>query len=69
MLAGPIWRDLRPGQRVRPKRGRRQGEVVAVQDTTDDGVSKHVMVVWSTDPNGVQQWATDCLVVIGEATS
>ena len=30
MLAGPIWQNISPGHRVRPKRGRRQGEVVAV---------------------------------------
>jgi hypothetical protein len=71
IASGPIWQDIYPGHRVRPKRRRRLGEVVAVTEYTDplftDPVlPKIVMVVWDSEPNGWQLWPTDCLDVVGE---
>lgn len=68
-MIGPIWQDISPGQRVRPKRGRRLGEVISITEYTDPRftdpiVSTTVVVVWNNDPNGMETWATDCLEVV-----
>ncbi len=57
---GPAWQWITPGDRVRPKRRRKQGEVVSVEAFVG-GVTSKVWVVWDNDPACSELWDIDCL--------
>ncbi len=64
VIGGPIWQTLIPGDLVRRKRKRRTGEVVAVLESTHEGMSTAVRVCWDERCRDWSQEATDCLVLI-----
>ncbi len=65
---GPRWQWLRVGDRVRPKRGRKRGTVIAIIGSTPTrtGAPRYVAVRWDRTPQWSEANATDCLVVLDE---
>ncbi len=66
-MSGPIWQTLIPGDLVRRKRKRRTGEVVAVLESTHEGMSTAVQVCWDERCWDWSQEATDCLDLVKPA--
>jgi len=62
---GPLWQDIREGDRVRKKRGRTGGTVVAViLPLSLGGVPLSVAVRWDNRPQETRAYPTDGLVIL-----
>ena len=60
---GPIYQEIVPGDRVRRKRGRAIGEVVAVKEY-EYGMTKTVFVDWGSSWLYPESHDTDCLIIV-----